>query len=129
MIPFVASLLLGFVKGWSSPVGVGPMNLETDVYGPIKEEALYRGPLMIFPNVPFGTSAVIFAVDHILDDLKSTTPSSSGDLVARFGDVLFGGVAYESAMRKHGIFAAIGCHAAHNIFVSLGAQARASVMP
>lgn len=99
------------------------MSLETDVYGPIKEEALYRGPLILFPNVPFGTTALIFAVDHVIDDMRTGSPSM-GDLFSRFGDVLLGGCAYEYAMRQNGIFAAIGAHSLHNMAVSLGSRAR-----
>lgn len=124
MIPVLAALALGFVKGWVNP-GNTSFNLQSDVYAPIKEELLYRGgPLWLFPNLPFGVTALAFAVDHVLDDLKSSTPATTGDLVGRFGDVLFGGLAYEAAYRRHGIFAAIAAHSAHNAAITLGSQVR-----
>lgn len=129
MIPIVAALALGFVKGWSTPGNVG-LNLQSDVYGPIKEELIYRGgPLWLFPNLPFGVTALAFAVDHVLDDLKSPSPGTTGELVGRFGDVLFGGLCYEAAYRRHGIFAAIAAHSAHNAAITLGSNSRTMVMP
>ena len=125
----LASAVLGFLKGFLEPQSAGPssgFSFETDIWGPAREELIYRAaPLWAFPKLPYGSTAVVFAVDHVLSDFtadKGTlTPTVA---LARFGDVLLGGLIYERAFRKHGIGLAVGSHSLHNLAVSLGAKLR-----
>jgi len=130
--PFLASLAFGFVKGLTSahdeeePV----FSLEQDFLGPVKEEFIYRGvPLWAKPNLPLGSTAVIFAADHLLSDHREAmkhnrpTPTAS-QVAARLGDTFAGGVAYELAFREYGILGAIACHSFHNLACGLGAKMR-----
>lgn len=127
MFELAASLVLGFVKGFAGGVTrdeSSSLSLQRDVLGPLKEEAVYRaGPLWAFPNLPFGSTAVVFAADHALDALKDdgTTP---GRLVARFGEVMLGGLLYESAYRRSGYVAAVTAHSLHNAACAWGAALR-----
>lgn len=123
MWPVFAAVAFGFVKGFSSG-GREAFNLETDLWGPAREEAVYRGPLWLFPKLPYGSTAVVFAADHVVSDMKHDGLTDAGQIAARFGDVLLGGLAYESAMRRHGILAAIASHMAHNLAVAVGSRAR-----
>jgi len=121
---FLGSLALGLVKGLTSKNGAQGFSSEHDIYGPIREELMYRGaPLWAAPGLPFGATAVNFAVDHVLSDARHGQMSAS-QVVARFGDVLLGGLAYESAMRSNGIVGAIVNHATHNFSVGLGSRLR-----
>lgn len=127
MYPWLGSLILGFAKGWVIGPDAGSelgFTAENDIYAPVKEELLYRAaPLTLFPNLPYGSTAVPFAVDHALDMLKETSPSPS-ELVARLGEVFLGGLMYESAMRSSGIVGAVAAHSLHNMALTWGAQAR-----
>lgn len=129
MFPLLASVVLGLVKGLGIVGAVKPeerqFSFEVDVWGPAREELVYRAaPLWAFPNLPYGTTAVAFAADHVLDDMKQTEFMSAGDVAARFGDVLLGGLIYEHAYRKQGLATAIAAHSLHNAAVSLGARLR-----
>ncbi len=126
--PFAAAAALGLVKGLTSRERL-PFSAEQDVYGPAKEEFAYRGlPLWAKPNLPFGSTAAVFAADHLADDLRrhsrEGTTMTPGEVVSRLGDVFLGGLAYETAFKRGGILGAIGAHMAHNVFVSLGSKAR-----
>ncbi len=130
--PLFGAIALGFAKGLTAARGEErPFNLEQDFMGPVKEELIYRGaPLWIKPNLPFGSTAVIFAADHLRSDyLQATkhnlpTPTAP-QVAARFGDVLLGGLTYEAAMRgPFGILGAFASHIAHNWAVGLGAKVR-----
>ncbi len=124
MIPVLASAALGFIKGLSQ-AGRESFNPKQDIFGPIKEEFVYRGlPLWAMPNLPYGSTAVTFAADHVLSDLKNGTLSPHA-AAARFGDVLLGGTLYESAFRQFGLLGAVAAHVAHNSFIALGARVRA----
>lgn len=126
MIPFVASLAYGFIKGLSSS-GRDTFNAEQDVYGPVKEEFVYRGaPLWAAPNLPFGSTAVAFAADHVAAELKGNTLDANA-IAARFGDVLLGGLLYETAFRRFGIVGAVASHVAHNMAISWGTKARRKI--
>ncbi len=118
-------MVLGLVKGLTGD-DEGGVSLERDLWGPAKEELFYRGaPLWAFPKLPYGSTAVVFAADHVLDDFKNPEADySATDAAARFGDVLIGGLLYESAFRSHGIVAAIAAHSVHNLAVGLGARLR-----
>jgi membrane protease YdiL (CAAX protease family) len=125
----LASALLGLVKGLgvAGPVAKeeAQFSFERDLWGPAKEELVYRAaPLWAFPGIPFGTTAVLFAVDHVLDDMHSSPNITAGELAARFGDTLLGGLMYESAYRRQGTVAAIAAHALHNASVGVGARLR-----
>lgn len=125
----LAAAVLGLLKGVLDPEP-GEFSFERDLWGPTKEELVYRaGPLYLFPKIPYGTTAVVFAADHVLDDIrrqmKSDQPAlTATDLIARFGDVLLGGLMYESAYRKNGIATAIAAHAVHNMAVGVGSRLR-----
>lgn len=123
--PFFGSLVLGFVKGLTSKPGEEqPFNVQMDMIGPMKEEFLYRGaPLWAAPGLPYGTTAVSFAIDHILHDARRG-PMTGSQMLSRFGDVLLGGLAYESAFRSSGIIGAIASHSGHNLAVGLGSRLR-----
>lgn len=125
MFQVLASVALGLVKGLTDEAE-GGFSFEKDLWGPTKEELVYRAaPLWAFPNIPFGTTAVLFAVDHVLDDIKlEGSTLTASDIIARFGDVLLGGLMYESAYRRQGLVAAIAAHAAHNAAVGVGARLR-----
>jgi len=127
--PMLASLALGFVKGLTAD-RASHFNPEMDFIGPVREELIYRGlPLWAKPNLPFGSTAAVFAIDHIAHDM--TRAGREGEVMqpleiaARFGDVLLGGCMYEAAARgPGGILAAIGCHVGHNVACGLGSRVR-----
>lgn len=132
MGPWLGSFILGFTKGWA----IGPQytqdepafNVTKNVYAPIKEEFVYRAaPLTLFPRIPYGATAVTFAADHALDMLRAPQTVTAGQLAARFGEVLLGGLMYESAYRSSGIVGAVIAHSLHNWSCSLGARARRSL--
>lgn len=124
----VASAVLGLLKGVLVPSSAGEptgFSFEHDVWAPTREELLYRAaPLWAFPRLPYGSTAVVFAADHVLDDLKETPPPTAGQAAARFGDVFLGGLLYETAFRRQGVVAAIAAHMLHNAAVALGARVR-----
>ncbi len=128
--PFIASLALGFAKGLTAKRNEEPFSLEQNFVGPVKEEFVYRGaPLWLKPNLPFGSTAVIFAADHIRGDYLENVrhnlpPPSASEIAARFGDVLLGGLLYESSFRQFGILGAIASHVGHNLAVGWGAKVR-----
>ncbi len=129
LAPILGSAVLGLVKGLLDDAVVTP-SFEQDLWGPAKEELLYRGPLWAFPKLPYGSTAVLFAADHLMDDVKADakdpeagTPNA-WEVVARFSDVFLGGCLYELAMRRHGILAAIAAHALHNSTYALGSRLR-----
>lgn len=123
--PLLGSVVLGLVKGYVDAGRPMPFNIETDLFGPAKEELLYRGPLYFFPRIPYGASALLFAADHLADDAKHDTDAPDAwEVLARFSDVLLGGLIYESMMRRHGILAAIAAHSAHNQAVGWGSRLR-----
>lgn len=126
MFELAASLVLGLVKGFAGGTtrDESALSLQRDVVGPLSEELLYRaGPLWAFPNIPFGSTAVVFAADHVLDAMKEGqgTPAR---FAARFGEVLLGGLLYESAYRRSGYFAAVAAHSLHNAACAWGAALR-----
>lgn len=132
MFQVLASIALGLVKGFGV---VGPVSakeaefsFERDLWGPTKEELVYRAaPLWAFPNIPYGTTAVLFAVDHCLDDMKANPNITASEIASRFGDVLLGGLMYEAAYRRQGVFSAIAAHSLHNAAVGVGARLRGGV--
>jgi hypothetical protein len=126
--PLIASLALGFVKGLTEDK-VSRFNPEMDFIGPVKEELIYRGlPLWVKPNLPFGSTAAVFAIDHIAHDMtragREGTMMQPLEIAARFGDVLLGGMLYESSFRSFGILGAIASHVSHNVACGLGSRAR-----
>lgn len=124
MWPLLAGAAFGLVKGFTSKRAL-PFNAQHDLWGPAREEVVYRAaPLWLFPNLPFGSTAVTFAADHVLSDSRHSTGMGATELLARFGDVLLGGAIYESAFRRFGLLGAIAAHAAHNVGVGLGSRAR-----
>lgn len=126
IFPVIASVAYGFIKGLSSS-GRDTFNAEQDLYGPVKEELVYRGaPLWAAPNLPFGSTAVAFAADHVASELKGHTLEASA-VAARFGDVLLGGLLYETAFRRFGIVGAAAAHVAHNMAISWGTKARRKI--
>ena len=128
LVPILGSIALGLVKGLTSDGPALTPNLKTDLWGPINEELLYRGPLWLFPKLPYGSTAVLFAADHLLDDARAVAVDgdvpTAWEVVARFGDVFLGGWAYEVAMRESGILAAIAAHLGHNNALSIGTRLR-----
>ena len=128
MLPLVAAAaLFGFVKGVALRGPFRGPNLEADVIGPLQEELLFRAaPLWAFPELPYGTTALVFAVEHVFNDrhaMDAPFPSAT-HLLARLGDVLLGGLLYESAMRKSGFLAAAAAHSLHNMAVGVGAKVK-----
>ncbi len=124
MIPsLLGSVVLGLVKGLTAPAPID-FSWEQDLVGPVREEALFRGPLYFFPKVPFGSTAVVFTAAHLDDDVASGVQMTPAELLARLGDVFLGSLLYESAMRKSGIVSAIAAHAAHNIAIGVGSRLR-----
>jgi len=128
----LASIALGLVKGFGIVGPVSPeeaeFSFERDLWGPTKEELVYRAaPLWAFPNIPYGTTAILFAVDHCLDDMRANPNISASEIASRFGDVLLGGLIYESAHRRQGVLSAIAAHSSHNMAVSVGARLRGGV--
>lgn len=124
----LASAVLGLVKGLFEPSSAGEptgFSFAHDVWAPTREELLYRAaPLWAVPELPYGSTAVVFAADHVLDDLKDDPPPTATQAAARFGDVFLGGLLYETAYRRTGLTAAIAAHMAHNAAVALGARLR-----
>ena len=129
--PYLAAAAFGLIKGLTS----GPADdeheftLEHNFIGPVKEEVIYRGvPLWVKPNLPTGSTAAVFAIDHILHDMRmhslAGTHMKPMELVARLGDVFLGGMLYEAAFRGSGILGAIGAHTIHNAGVTLGSKVR-----
>jgi hypothetical protein len=126
--PLLASAAFGFLKGLTAQ-RQGQFNAEKDVYAPLREELIYRsGPFWTFGNVPYGSTAAVFAVDHVISDLRIAAqhqrPVTARELIARLGDVALGGWLYESAFRQSGIIGAFAAHAAHNLAVGFGSRAR-----
>lgn len=122
--PLLGSIAFGLLKGLTSKGDSGGPSIEMDFMGPVREELIYRGaPLWAAPGLPYGLTAVAFATDHIVADNKQH-PMTTGQAVARFGDVLLGGMLYESAMRSSGILGAIASHVAHNAAVGAGERFR-----
>jgi membrane protease YdiL (CAAX protease family) len=120
--PALASIAFGLLKGLTAPRGASApgLRLQQDFLGPLKEEVQYRGvPFNAFGNLPYGSTAAMFAADHLVHDARQT-PMTTGQLVARFGDVLLGGLMYETAYRSNGLFGAVAAHSLHNIAVGLG---------
>ncbi len=124
IFPLLASAALGLVKGLTAPAPIA-FSWEQDLVGPIREEALYRGPLYFFPKMPFGSTAIIFAAAHLADDHAAGVQMTPLEVLARLGDVFLGALAYESAMRGPGrLPMAIACHSAHNGAIALGSRLR-----
>jgi membrane protease YdiL (CAAX protease family) len=122
--PVLVSAAFGFLKGFLVRGEPRGFDARMDFFGPVKEELVYRGaPLWALPGLPFGTTAVAFAVDHVMSDNRNS-PMTTREMVARFGDVLLGGVLYETAARNSGIAMAIASHCAHNFSVSVGSRMR-----
>ncbi len=127
--PYLAAVAFGFIKGLTAD-RAAPFSTEMDFIGPVKEEVIYRGvPLWLKPNLPFGSTAAVFAADHIVSDIRkhnlAGTQMRPMEIVARLGDVLLGGCLYEAAARgPGGILGAIAAHSAHNYFCGLGSRVR-----
>lgn len=129
--PYLAAIAFGFAKGLTARAGEEhPFSLQQDFLGPVKEELFYRGlPLWVKPNLPFGSTALLFAADHIVSDARqvaregSPTPTA-GQVVARLGDTFAGGLVYEYAFRQYGILGAVAAHCGHNLACALGARVR-----
>lgn len=124
--PLLISAAFGLLKGLISAEveDEAHFSLEQDLYGPVKEELIFRGaPLWVEPNLPVGTTALAFAVEHVFSDYRRSqrTPTAT-EVVARLGDTFLGGLCYETAFRQNGIFAAIAAHAVHNLAVGAGAR-------
>lgn len=137
MGPWLGSLILGFSKGWAignQQEDLRGFDAEKDIYAPVREELIYRAaPLSVFPNLPMGATAVTFAADHVLDMLRAPQGCAphftAGQLLARFGEVLLGGLMYESAYRSSGVVGAVAAHSLHNLACSWGARARRRLIP
>jgi len=125
--PILLSAAFGFIKGFTSSEPSTGFDVEQDLWGPTKEELIFRGPLWIFPKVPYGATALFFAGEHILSDQKESPQMTPLEVVARLGDVFLGGMLYELAMRRGGMLSAIGAHAAHNNAIRWGEQLRNGV--
>lgn len=126
IVPVLASIAFGFIKGLTQS-GREKFHAEQDLYGPVKEEFLYRGaPLWAAPNLPYGSTAVSFAADHVFSEVRQqgAAPLDAREVAGRFGDVLLGGLLYETAFRQFGIVGAAAAHVAHNVAVSWGTKAR-----
>lgn len=126
----LASAALGLVKGLTSSTPQ-EFSWEQDLIGPAREELVYRAaPLWLFPNIPYGSTAIVFAAAHLEDDLRrelvpGELPSTPMQVLARLGDTFLGGWLYEMGMRsKGGVAAAIGAHSIHNLAVALGSRLR-----
>lgn len=123
MVPLLAAVAYGFAKGFSQR-GRESFHPEQDLFGPLKEELVYRGiPFWTASKLPYGSTAVAFAADHVASELNGNTLAANG-AVARFGDVLLGGLLYEVAFRQFGIFGAAASHVAHNLAIGVGSKAR-----
>jgi len=86
---------------------------------PVVEETIYRALPMaaLGAGLPFGATAAWFAADHVVAERAEHT---AGSAAIRFGDVLLGGLLYESAFRRFGFLGAVGAHALHNIMAGVG---------
>ena len=127
MTPLIASIIFGFIKGLTVEGGSEEEDFSwnTDLWGPAKEEFMYRAvPLKLVPKLPYGTTAIFFAADHLMDDYKAGYQLDAKQVLARLGDTFFGGLTYETAFRRHGYLAALACHASHNVAVGLGSRLR-----
>lgn len=119
MNPLAASIAFGLLKGALKARPTPPAPRGAYTTGPLTEELVYRAfPLGITGGrLPFGSTAVHFAADHLRTE-KTPAP------VVRFADVLAGGLLYEYAYRRYGFFGAWACHAAHNLACTLGSKLR-----
>ncbi len=129
--PYIAAAAFGLLKGLTSGPGDDEhtFTLEHNFVGPIKEELLYRGaPLWAAPGLPMGSTAAVFAVDHVMHDARlhslAGTSMTPMQVIARLGDVFLGGMLYELSYRRSGLAGAIGSHLAHNAAVVLGSKVR-----
>lgn len=125
MNPVVASALFGFVKGFMSKGKPPDGSVATHFAGPIYEEMAYRAlPIAIFGDkLPNGWTALAFAIDHLSGEVQKHHYTTEAT-VARFADVFLGGVLYERAYRRWGLFGAVASHVLHNIAVNAGSKAR-----
>lgn len=120
MKPILLSALSGFLKGivFDAPEDYRPRGLGDVLEAATKEELVYRGALgFLGARLPAGTSAVIFAADHVLNNGEN---HSFGSGVVRFADVFLGGLLYERAFAEYGLLGAVAGHALHNLGVAAG---------
>lgn len=129
MSPIIVSALFGFVKGYFSE---GPHRevdrdheIAANLVAPVREEMIYRAiPLYTFGDAfPKGGTAVAFAIDHVMGE-GPRLGYRTGPMAARFADVFFGGLLYEYAFRRWGIFGAVAAHSFHNVMCGVGYRAR-----
>lgn len=122
----LASVAFGLIKGFVGPRAQGSVSgLQQNFLGPLREEAVYRAaPLSAFGgSLPYGSTAAMFAADHVVSDMRRG-PMTAGQIAARFGDVLLGGLLYEQAYQSSGIVGAVTAHSLHNVFVGVGERLR-----
>jgi len=123
--PILLSAAFGLLKGATIAAHEREPSLVLDVAGPLYEEAIYRAvPLYTFGNrVPRGFTALHFAVDHVFSEHQRL--GLNGPAAAlRFADVFAGGLLYEMAFRRWGLFGAFAAHAAHNFMCGFGSKVR-----
>ena len=117
MNPLVLSALHGLIAGVISGGKPDKKRAFTNFGAPIAEEALFRG---LGSSLPFGVTSTAFAAAHVLKEKGY----SRGSDVVRFGDVLLGGLLYETAFKRFGIMGAIAAHTLHNVMAGLGQRLR-----
>jgi membrane protease YdiL (CAAX protease family) len=125
--PVLLSAAFGFLKGAMSEGELAyPVSKSYAFFGaPAIEEAAYRA--LPFETaraaglaLPGGSTAVAFALDHVLNE-RNGTP---GETALRFADVFAGGLLYEIAYKQFGFLGAVLSHVAHNVMISVGKSAR-----
>lgn len=125
--PALAAIAFGLAKGFATPRSQpsSGFRLHQDFLGPLREEVQYRGaPFAAFgSSLPYGATAASFAADHVVSDLRHT-PMTTAQVIGRLGDVLLGGLAYESAYRQSGLVGAVLSHMGHNLAVGVGERLR-----
>lgn len=127
MNPILLSAAFGLFKGATMAKHEREPSFVLDMAGPFFEETIYRGlPLYTFGDrVPRGLTALHFAADHVLVEHQRFGLNGAA-AAARFADVFAGGLLYEMAFRRWGIFGAFVAHAAHNFMCGFGAKVRRS---
>lgn len=99
----LVSAAFGFVKGLYDKRGA---RTHSSFAGAVVEEALFRGLL------PPAAGLAGFVASH--------RPKTA----TRAADVMLGGLLYGSAMKRFGLWGAVGAHLAHNVAIGFGRRVR-----
>lgn len=110
--PAALAGMWGFAKGLVAGRPMDQIPFGSFISGPVVEEMMFRAP-QLHPAL----SSAAFAAAHLTTDMIKADPGFSA---YRFAEVFAGGLMYDQAFKKWGLFGAIGTHALHNVMTVLG---------